>query len=298
MSAWELPTTSGGVNDDQFTTKCSPLLEHVYGILDDPQVSDDVDIAGHEIVDDSLSMMCDESLTFAHRHREVENVVENDQSGENDLKLLECLENSNGVCSCKNDFDHDPFVDHGGLYLGEDYPFERGGETCLEIPSTFSLCVSYVEHDHSEGLETSSECMHENTNLRLTYRTSFSTLFLFMIFPILIKKGTILESLEIRHFVLVHGGSFGTWCWYKTTILLKETGYQVDALDLTGSGAHYFDFDNITTFPEYVKPLTNFIENLSDGIKVILVGHDIGGDCVSSEIELHRSKVSKAISLL
>ncbi|PHT62269.1 putative methylesterase 12, chloroplastic [Capsicum annuum] len=115
----------------------------------------------------------------------------------------------------------------------------------------------------------------------------------------LTSQGTILESLEIRHFVVVHGGSFGAWCWYKTTILLKETGYQVDAIDLTGSGAHYFDFNNITTFSEYVKPLTNFIENLSDGgIKVILVGHDIGGDCVSSEMELHRSKVSKAISLL
>ncbi|KAM3205031.1 trypsin inhibitor 1-like [Capsicum annuum] len=93
--------------------------------------------------------------------------------------------------------------------------------------------------------------------------------------------GTKLESLEIKHFVLVHGGSFGAWCWYETTTLLKETGYQVDAVDLTGSGAHYFDFNNIITFSKYVKPLTNFIENLPDGRKVILVGHDIGGNCVS-----------------
>ncbi|KAF3620563.1 hypothetical protein FXO38_32285, partial [Capsicum annuum] len=80
--------------------------------------------------------------------------------------------------------------------------------------------------------------------------------------------GTKLESLEIKHFVLVHGGSFGAWCWYETTTLLKETGYQVDAVDLTGSGAHYFDFNNIITFSKYVKPLTNFIENLPDGRKV------------------------------
>ncbi|PHT90008.1 hypothetical protein T459_05121 [Capsicum annuum] len=97
----------------------------------------------------------------------------------------------------------------------------------------------------------------------------------------LISQGTKLESLETKHFVFVHGGSFVAWYWYKTTTLLKETRYKVDAIDLTGSGAHYFDFNSITTFSEYVKPLTNFIENLPDGSKVILVGHDIGGDCVS-----------------
>ncbi|KAF3655280.1 hypothetical protein FXO38_00338 [Capsicum annuum] len=81
----------------------------------------------------------------------------------------------------------------------------------------------------------------------------------------LTSQGTELESLEIKHFVLVHGGSFGAWCWYKTTTLLKETGYQVNAIDSIGSGAHYFDFNNISTFSEYVKPLINFIENLLDG---------------------------------
>ncbi|KAM3398152.1 hypothetical protein P3S68_001666 [Capsicum galapagoense] len=69
--------------------------------------------------------------------------------------------------------------------------------------------------------------------------------------------------------------------------------YQVDAIDLTGSGAHSFDSNNIITFSEYVKPLTNFLENLPDGI--ILVGHDIGGACVPYAMELHRSKVSKAV---
>ncbi|KAH0780916.1 hypothetical protein KY290_000514 [Solanum tuberosum] len=90
---------------------------------------------------------------------------------------------------------------------------------------------------------------------------------------------TELENLETKHYVLVHGGGFGAWCWYKTATLLKETGYQVDAIDFTGSGAHSFDFNNITTLFEYV----------------ILVGHDIGDACVSYAVELHRSKVSKAV---
>lgn len=109
------------------------------------------------------------------------------------------------------------------------------------------------------------------------------------------NQGTELEKLENKHFVFVHGGGFGAWCWYKTASLLKETGYQVDAIDLTGSGAHSFDSNNITTLSEYMKPLTNFLDKLPDGNKVILVGHDIGGACVSHAMELHRSKVSKAV---
>ncbi|KAH0767866.1 hypothetical protein KY285_003737 [Solanum tuberosum] len=106
---------------------------------------------------------------------------------------------------------------------------------------------------------------------------------------------TELENLETKHYVLVHGGGFGAWCWYKTATLLKETGYQVDAIDFTGSSAHSFDSNNITTLFEYVKPLTDFLDKLLDGNKVILVGHDIGDACVSYAMELHRSKVSKAV---
>ncbi|XP_016495632.1 putative methylesterase 11, chloroplastic [Nicotiana tabacum] len=109
------------------------------------------------------------------------------------------------------------------------------------------------------------------------------------------NQGTEVEELETKHFVLVHGGGFGAWCWYKTSTLLKENGYQVDAIDLTGSGAHSFDSNNITSLSEYVKPLTNYLEKLPESKKVILVGHDIGGVCVSYAMELHRSKISKAV---
>ncbi|OIS96695.1 PREDICTED: putative methylesterase 11, chloroplastic isoform X2 [Nicotiana attenuata] len=111
----------------------------------------------------------------------------------------------------------------------------------------------------------------------------------------LLHQGTNVENLKNKHFVLVHGGGFGAWCWYKTTTLLKEAGYQVDAIDLTGSGAHFFDSNNITTLSQYVKPLTDFLENLGDDKKVILVGHDIGGACISYAMELYPSKVSAAI---
>ncbi|KAK2967788.1 hypothetical protein RJ640_008008 [Escallonia rubra] len=103
------------------------------------------------------------------------------------------------------------------------------------------------------------------------------------------------QDLESKHFVLVHGGGFGAWCWYKTIALLEEAGFEADAVDLTGSGINSYDTDNITSLAQYTKPLVDFLEKLEDGKKVILVGHDIGGTCVSYVMELFPSKVSKAI---
>ncbi|XP_077230330.1 putative methylesterase 11, chloroplastic [Tasmannia lanceolata] len=102
-------------------------------------------------------------------------------------------------------------------------------------------------------------------------------------------------DLETNHFVLVHGGGFGAWCWYKTIALLEEGGFKVDAIDLTGSGIHSFDTNNITSLSQYVKPLSDFLEKLGDGKKVILVGHDFGGACISYAMEEYPFKVAKAV---
>ncbi|KAJ6822798.1 putative methylesterase 11, chloroplastic [Iris pallida] len=103
------------------------------------------------------------------------------------------------------------------------------------------------------------------------------------------------EDMETVHFVLVHGGGFGAWCWYKTIALLEDSGFKVNAIDLTGSGIHSFDTNNIKSLPQYVKPLTTFLEKLGDGEKVILVGHDFGGACISYAMEVCPSKVAKAV---
>ncbi|XP_056169893.1 putative methylesterase 11, chloroplastic isoform X2 [Syzygium oleosum] len=104
-----------------------------------------------------------------------------------------------------------------------------------------------------------------------------------------------IDDLETDHFILVHGGGFGAWCWYKTIALLEEGGFKVTAIDLTGSGIHSFDTNGVTSLSQYVKPLTDFLEKLADGEKVILVGHDFGGACISYAMELLPSKISKAI---
>ncbi|KAM2887482.1 hypothetical protein FF1_011344 [Malus domestica] len=109
------------------------------------------------------------------------------------------------------------------------------------------------------------------------------------------KQDVKTDELETNHFILVHGGGFGAWCWYKTMTLLEESGFKVDAVDLTGSGVHSFDTNNITSLAQYVKPLTDILENLGVGKKVILVGHDFGGTCISYAMELFPSKIAKAI---
>ena len=43
MLVCELPTTSENVNDDQPTHECSPLLEHMCGVFDKSQISNDIE---------------------------------------------------------------------------------------------------------------------------------------------------------------------------------------------------------------------------------------------------------------
>ncbi|KAG6720849.1 hypothetical protein I3843_03G083700 [Carya illinoinensis] len=111
----------------------------------------------------------------------------------------------------------------------------------------------------------------------------------------LVNQDIKLDDLETNHFVLVHGGGFGAWCWYKTIALLEESGFKVSAIELTGSGIHAYDTNNITSLSQYVEPLTNFLANLAEGEKVILVGHDFGGACISHAMESFPSKISKAV---
>ncbi|CAN8291525.1 unnamed protein product [Cochlearia groenlandica] len=103
------------------------------------------------------------------------------------------------------------------------------------------------------------------------------------------------EGTETKRFVLVHGGGFGAWCWYKTITLLEKHGFQVDAVDLTGSGVSSVDTNNITSLAHYSKPLLHYFESLKPTDKVILVGHDFGGACVSYAMEMFPSKISKAV---
>lgn len=59
--------------------------------------------------------------------------------------------------------------------------------------------------------------------------------------------------------------------------LLEAAGYNVTTLDLAGAGIHPSDPDSVWTFPDYDKPLFDFMKALPKDDKVILVGHSAGG---------------------
>ncbi|GFZ09713.1 methyl esterase 14 [Actinidia rufa] len=106
-----------------------------------------------------------------------------------------------------------------------------------------------------------------------------------------------LENLKTKRIVLIHGEGFGAWCWYKTIALLEESGLLPTALDLTGSGIDLTDTNRVTTLEDYSKPLIEFLQNLPEDEKVILVGHSSGGACISYTLEHFSKKISKAVFL-
>ncbi|KAL6961920.1 putative methylesterase 12, chloroplastic [Sarracenia purpurea var. burkii] len=106
-----------------------------------------------------------------------------------------------------------------------------------------------------------------------------------------------LENLKTKRIVLIHGEGFGAWCWYKTIALLEESGLLPTAFDLTGSGIDLTDTNSVTTLVDYSKPLINFLQNISEDEKVILVGHSSGGACISYALEHFPKKISKAVFL-
>ncbi|KAF8404310.1 hypothetical protein HHK36_009193 [Tetracentron sinense] len=106
-----------------------------------------------------------------------------------------------------------------------------------------------------------------------------------------------LEHIKSKKFVLIHGEGFGAWCWYKTIALLEEVGLEPTALDLTGSGIERTDVNTVTTLVDYAKPLIDYLHDLPEDEKVILVGHSCGGACISYALEHYPGKISKAIFL-
>lgn len=69
-------------------------------------------------------------------------------------------------------------------------------------------------------------------------------------------------SLESRHFVLVHGGGLGAWCWYKSIALLEDSGFKATAIDLLGSGIEPTDPNRITSLMQYSKPLLDVLKKI------------------------------------
>ncbi|KAK3223027.1 hypothetical protein Dsin_010052 [Dipteronia sinensis] len=104
-----------------------------------------------------------------------------------------------------------------------------------------------------------------------------------------------MEKRGEKHFVLVHGACHGAWCWYKVATLLKTAGHRVTALDMAASGTHPSQFHEVPSISDYFKPMTEFMASLPPEERVILVGHSMGGYCISAAMESFPEKVSVAV---
>jgi hypothetical protein len=73
------------------------------------------------------------------------------------------------------------------------------------------------------------------------------------------------------HFVFVHGGGHGAWCWYKTVDLLRLAGHKATAVDLVSCGRDSTDPNHVESFLDYNEPLMELLSNLPDNDKVLSV---------------------------
>ncbi|ESQ48950.1 hypothetical protein EUTSA_v10021291mg [Eutrema salsugineum] len=97
------------------------------------------------------------------------------------------------------------------------------------------------------------------------------------------------------HFVLIHGMSLGSWCWYKIKCLMEVSGFAVTCINLKSSGIDSSSADSITSFDQYNQPLIDFLSSLPEQEQVILVGHSAGGLSVTSAIHRFPKKICLAV---
>ncbi|KAK4416246.1 putative esterase PIR7A [Sesamum alatum] len=105
------------------------------------------------------------------------------------------------------------------------------------------------------------------------------------------------ESKKQQHFLLVHGICHGAWCWYELVTKLRDDGYRVTALDMAAAGANPKRVEELRSFSDYCQPLLEFMTDLPQGEKVVLVGHSMGGACISLAMEKFPHKIAVAVFL-
>ncbi|KAG8384456.1 hypothetical protein BUALT_Bualt04G0119700 [Buddleja alternifolia] len=102
-------------------------------------------------------------------------------------------------------------------------------------------------------------------------------------------------SKKQKHFVLVHGACHGAWCWYKVVTRLRSEGHRVTALDMAAAGANPKRVEEVSSIFDYSQPLMDFMAALPPEERVVLVGHSMGGICISLAMEKFPAKISVAV---
>ncbi len=95
-------------------------------------------------------------------------------------------------------------------------------------------------------------------------------------------------------YILIHGAWHGAWCWDKIVALLKSKGYDVEAVDLPGSGQDKTPISQVT-----LEAYTNKVCKVLDAQPepVILVGHSLGGITITQAAEYTPHKIKTLVYL-
>lgn len=99
-----------------------------------------------------------------------------------------------------------------------------------------------------------------------------------------------------KTFVLVHGTSYGGWCWKRVADILRRQGHDVYSPTLTGLGERSHLMSAAINLDTHILDVVNTIrwERLHD---VCLVGHSSGGVIVSGAVEQVEDRVSSIVFL-
>lgn len=97
----------------------------------------------------------------------------------------------------------------------------------------------------------------------------------------------------MKHFLLIHGGSHGAWCWERCVQLLREAGHRADAIDLPGHGADQTPRDTLS-LDSYVNAVDVFIRRHPES-KFCIVGHSLAGIVLPAAIVNNPNQITEAV---
>ncbi len=100
----------------------------------------------------------------------------------------------------------------------------------------------------------------------------------------------------MANYVLVHGGWFGAWCWYKVVPLLQAAGHSVYTPTLTGVGEQAALLTPEIGLDTHIQDVVNLIE-MKDLQQVILVGHSYSGMVITGVTDRVPDRIGQLVYL-
>ncbi|MCH2172469.1 alpha/beta fold hydrolase [Myxococcota bacterium] len=98
-----------------------------------------------------------------------------------------------------------------------------------------------------------------------------------------------------EHFLLIHGGSHGAWCWQACVEALERRGHRATAIDLPGHGSDETSRE-LVTLESYVDAVSDRIEK-HQGPPLTLVGHSLAGVALPQVACRHPGRISQVVFL-